>query len=106
MKRTLPYNSDTPALHAQGGDCTRIPIPIPVQFIRPEIRPRLRELEVRTSGVRVPETPVHEHDRLPLWEHKVRLARELLAMQPVPESRPPKLLAEAQLGPGVLGTDS
>jgi len=102
----LPYDSDAPAVLSQGGDCPRIPFPILVQFFRPELRPAFRELKVRAPGVRVPEAPVHEDDGIPLRKHEVGLARELLAMQPVPESSPPKLLSEAQLGAGVFCPDT
>jgi len=101
-KRAFPYNSDAPAVLAQSSDYARVPISILLQFPRPELRSSLRELKVRAADMRVPEASMHEHDSIPLRKYEVGLARELLAMQPVPESSAPKQLPEAQLGAGVL----
>lgn len=102
----LPNGGDAPAVLKQGGDSGRIPLTVLSQFFRPKLCTGLRQLKVRAPGVGVPKAPVHEYDGIPLRKHEVRLARELLAMQPVPEASPPKLLPEAQLGASVLCPDT
>lgn len=102
----LPNGGNAPAVLKQGGDSGRIPRTVSSQLFRPKLRTGLRQLKVRAPSVGVPKAPVHEYDGIPLRKHEVGLARELLAMQPVPESSPPKLLPEAQLGAGVLCPDT
>jgi len=102
----LPNGGDAPAVLKQGGDSGCIPCTVPSQLFRPKLRAGFRQSKVRAPGVGVPKAPVHEYDGIPLREHEIGLARELLAMQPVPEASPPKLFPKAQFGAGVLCPDT
>ena len=54
----------------------------------------------------MPEATVHEDDQFVLWQYDVRLARQVLAVQPEPIAEPVQRRADEQFRLGVLAADA
>jgi len=85
----FPDDGYPPAVPQQTGDCGDISFVIPLEFVIPESGSSLRQTEVRTARMSVPEAAVHENNGVPLGEHQIRPAGQVLSVQLVPESGAP-----------------
>lgn len=94
---TLPHNGDPPAKTIQRREGCEIPFPVAGQLSVPEYWAGLREPEIRAAFMSVPEAPVHEHDRPPLWEDKIGLAWQTGSMQAISEPGVPQIFPDLQL---------
>lgn len=81
----LPNDSDAPALVSQRRGCLHVPLDITGKLVSPEARIAGRRGRKAAIAVPVPEAAVHENCRIVLLQHKVRLAWQVLGMEPETE---------------------
>ena len=82
-----------------------VPLRVLGDLFRPELRPRLRPFEQMTV-VPMPEAPVHE-DHCPIfWQAQIRVARHVLAVNPVAKPACVKRLANHEFGLSVFAPDA
>jgi hypothetical protein len=81
---TLPYREDAPASRFQF--CLRVSVtfPIPCQLRFPILAPCPWQPPFAATGVLMPKTAMEENNFPPAGENEVRLARQILSMQPEP----------------------
>lgn len=79
---------------------------VAADFLLPELGPGFGDHEVAAALVAVPEAAVHEdHSPVP-GQHEVGPAGQVLAMQAVTQPVSVQVLADEQLGLGVLAPDA
>lgn len=81
----LPQNQHLPSKPPELGQVAGVPLDITLQFCSPVMGPGCwySPATAPITGVLVPEAPMHENRLLARPERQVRLARKVLAMQPV-----------------------
>jgi len=80
--------------------------PVSLNFVEPELRSGLWNLEVFAPFMTVPETAVDEDNRLVLRENQIRLAGKVFGMKPVAEAPLVQGFTDQHFGFGILAPDA
>jgi hypothetical protein len=101
----LPDHDRLPAHQPQLLCVLGIPEPVALQLRRPVSRVALWDVAF-AAVVPVPKTPVDQHDYAPSGQHHVRLAGEVLPVQPEPVAHSVQRAANLHFRPGVPAGDT
>jgi hypothetical protein len=85
MKLALPNYKNAPAIAGKRLQVLSVPRLVAIQLGQPIVKPGLRQSAA--LGVAMPETTVHEDDRMARRENEVRFAREIAAVKPIAKAK-------------------
>jgi hypothetical protein len=77
----LPDDFNRPSQRRQGFGLLRVPSNIPQELPPPKDFPGFWSVRVRATLVPVPEASINKHNRFPLGENNIRMARKVSGMQ-------------------------
>lgn len=80
--------------------------PVSLNFVEPELRSGLWNLEVFAAFMPMPETAVDEDNRVVFRENQVGLAGKFFCMKPVTKAPLVQGFADQHFGFGILATDA
>lgn len=105
LDRAFPDDRHPPTQSSKCCHSSRISFLVSPELFIPELRSCLGQTEVRAPLMPMPETSMHEDDRSPFGQDKIRLPRKLPAVKAEAIAIPPKLPSNDQFWFGVFGLD-
>ena len=105
LQFTFPDDDGMPSHFCQPMQHLMVPLPVPPDFILPELDIRFRHHIILASFMSMPEASIHQNAGTILSEHNIRFSRQPWMIEPIPESPSPQELPDKNLRFGILALD-
>ena len=106
LKLAFPYDYSIPAHSFKSGKILFITLAVAINLRLPEIGVRLRDGIILTALMAMPEASVHKYASPITVQYQVRMSRQPVMMQPVPESVRVQILPDNHFRLGTLAADA